>query len=199
MPTITHAAEHIGAEFHLRCGRSRIWNRLLLAIAFLSIRLRLAILAFALLSSLVVPSAAAAQEQIELEAESEQGTFIVEITWTPRDIGSANAFDMHFFDPETGVEIEDVIYDFSVYREGDREVFRRDQTATRQEFTFDRQGPYEIRLDDIEDLGEGTSLSILVTPEFPLGTLVVVAGAIGSAVLFARCDCNNIFRLIDKQ
>ena len=153
-----------------------------------------AILAFALLSSLMPFIPAAAQEQIVLEAASDQDTFTVEITWTTGDIGSANAFDMRFIEPETGVEIEDIIYDFSVYSGGDREVLRRDQTATGQEFTFDEQGPYEIRIDDIEGLGEGVEIPIQVTPEFPLGVLVVVAGAIGAAVLFARRNSNNLFR-----
>lgn len=156
--------------------------------------MRSAILAFALLSSFLASTQAAAQEQIVLEAASDQGTFTVEIAWTPGDIGSANAFDMRFIEPETGVEIEDILYDFSVYKDGDREVLRRDQTATTQEFTFDEQGPYEIRIDDIEGLGEGVEISIQVTPEFPFGALVVVAGALGAAVLFARRNSNNLFR-----
>jgi hypothetical protein len=156
--------------------------------------LRSTILAFALLSSLLTSTQAAAQEQIVLEAASDQGTFTVEITWTPGDIGSANAFDMRFIEPETGVEIEDVVYDFSVYSGGDREVLRRDQTVTRQEFTFEEQGPYEIVIDNIEGLGEGVEIPIQVTPEFPLGALVVVAGALGAAVLFERRNTNNLFR-----
>lgn len=157
-----------------------------------------AIFAFALLSSLVPFIPAAAQEQIVLEAASDQGTFIVEITWTPGDIGSANAFDMRFIEPETGIEIEDVVYDFSVYSGGDREVLRRDQSVTLQEFTFDEQGPYEIRIDDIEDLGEGVEIPIQVTPEFPLGALALAAAALGAAVLFARRNSNNLFRLHGK-
>lgn len=157
-----------------------------------------AILAFALISSLLPFIPVTAQEEIVLEAASDQGTFTVKIIWTPSDIGSANAFDIRFIEPETGVEIEDVIYDFSVYREGDREVLRREQIATRQEYTFDEQGPYEIRIDDIEGLGEGVVVPIQVTPEFPIGALVVVAGALGAAVLLARRNNNNLFRLHDR-
>ena len=156
------------------------------------------ILAFVLLSSLLPFIPAAAQEEVVLEATSDQGTFTVEITWKPSDIGSANAFDMRFIEPETGVEIEDVIYDFSVYREGAREVLRRDQTASRQEFSFDEQGRYELRIDDIEDLAEGVAVPIQVTPEFPLGALVVVAGALGATVLLTSRNNNNLFRLKDR-
>ena len=158
--------------------------------------MRSVILAFALLSSLLACTQAAAQEQIVLEAASDQGTFTVEITWTPDDIGSAHAFDIRFIEPETGEEIEDVVYDISIYSGGDREVLRRDQTATRQEFAFDETGSYEIRIDDIEGLGEQVSIPIQVTPEFPLGVLAL-AGAVGVAVLFARRNSNNLFRLHD--
>lgn len=156
--------------------------------------MRNAILAFALLSSLLACNQAAAQEQIVLEAASDQGTFMVEITWTPDDIGSANAFDIRFVEPETGEEIEDIIYDISIYSGGDREILRRDQTATRQEFTFDEPGSYEIRIDDIEGLGEGVAIPIQVTPEFPFRTLVLVAAALGGAVLVSRRYSNNLFR-----
>jgi hypothetical protein len=156
--------------------------------------LRSAILAFALLSSLLACTQAAAQEQIVLEAASDQGTFTVEITWTPDDVGSTNAFDMRFIEPETGEEVLDIVYDFSIYSGGDREVLRRDQAATRQEFAFDEPGSYQIRIDDIDGLGEGAAIPIQVTPEFPVGTVVLVAAALGGAVLVARQYGNNLFR-----
>lgn len=160
---------------------------------FIASRLRSAILAFALLSSLLACTQAEAQEQIVLEAASDQGTFTVEITWTPDDIGSSNAFVIRFIEPETGEEIEDVIYDFSIYSGGDREILRRDQTATRQEFTFDAQGSYEIRIDDIEGLGERAAIPIQVTPEFPLGVLALAAAALAGAAFVARRNSNNLF------
>lgn len=157
--------------------------------------MRYAILAFALFTSLLTFSQAAAQEQVVLQAASDQGTFMVEITWTPGDIGSANTFDIRFIEPETSEEIEDVVYDISIYKEGERETLRHDQTATRQEFTFDEPGSYEIRVDDIEGLGERVAIPIQVTPEFPLGALALAAAALGAAVLVARRNSNNLFSL----
>jgi hypothetical protein len=156
--------------------------------------LRSAILAFAIVSILLAGGQVVAQEQIVLEAPSDQGTFIVEITWTPDDIGRAHTFDIRFFEPETGEEIEEIVYDFSIYNDGSREVLRRDQTDTRQEFTFEEQGSYTIRIDDIEGLGELVAIPIQVTPEFPLGTLALIAIALGSAVLAARRYSNSLFR-----
>ncbi len=156
-------------------------------------RLRKAIFAFALLASLLACAQVAAQEQITLQAASDQGTFMVEIKWTQDDIGSANSFDIRFIEPETGEEIEDVTYDFSIYKGSDREILRHDQTATQQEFTFDEPGSYVIRIDDIEGLGEKVSIPIQVTPEFPLGAVATVAAALGVAALIARRNSNNLF------
>jgi len=150
--------------------------------------------AFAFVSLLVLSSGqAAGQEQITLKAGSDQGTFMVEITWTPEDIGSANVFDLHFIEPETGEEIEGVVYDISIYKGGDREILLRDQTATRQEFTFDNPGSYTIRIDNIEGLGERVAIPIQVTPEFPTETVALAVVALGAVVIAARRNSNNLF------
>ena len=133
--------------------------------------MRIGVFAFALLASLLPCTKAAAQEQTTLQAASDQGTFIVKIKWTQPDIGSASTFDIRFIEPETGEEIEDVIYDFSIYMGADREILLRDQTATRQEFTFDKAGSYEIKIDNIEGLGERASIPIQVTPSSRLELL----------------------------
>ncbi|MDW0140594.1 MAG: hypothetical protein QOK66_03485, partial [Nitrososphaeraceae archaeon] len=95
-----------------------------------------------------------AQEQIRLEAVTDQGTFRVEIMWISNDIGSANMFEIHFVDPDTGSEIEDIKYDISIYRDDKPEIQRLDQTSIFQEFFFEEMGSYEMRIDDIEGLGE---------------------------------------------
>jgi hypothetical protein len=64
-------------------------------------------LSLALLSSILAFQPIYAQEQIRLEAVTDQGTFKVEIMWISNDIGSANMFEIHFVDPDTGSEIED--------------------------------------------------------------------------------------------
>lgn len=151
------------------------------------------VIAFALLAILLFSAQAFAQEQVVFEATSDEGTLIVEVTWTPADIGSPHVFDMCFVEPETGVEIEDVVYDFSVYRDGDREELRRGQAVATQEFTFEEQGQYSIRIDNIEGLGEGVEIPIQVTPEFPLGMFAIVALALGAAVLFAGHYRNDLF------
>ena len=154
------------------------------------------ILSFALLSGILVFQPVYAQEeQIRLEAVSNQGTFKTEITWTSNDIGSPNKFEIHFVDPDTGSEIEDIKYDISIYRGASPEIQRLNQTSIFQEFFFEEVGSYEIRIDDIEDLGERAIIPIQVTPEFQLKLFVFTATALSIGVLAARAsNGNNLFK-----
>jgi hypothetical protein len=149
----------------------------------------------ALLSSILAFQPIYAQEQIRLEAVSDQGTFKVEIMWTSNDIGSPNNFEIYFVDPDTDSEIEGVKYDISIYRDAHPEIQRFDQTSTFQQFFFEEVGSYEIRIDDIEDLGERAIIPIQVTPEFQLRLFVFAAAALSMGVLAARAsNGNNLFR-----
>jgi hypothetical protein len=153
------------------------------------------ILYLALLSNFLAFQLIYAQEQIRLEAVSDQGTFKVEIMWTSNDIGSANNFEIYFVDPDSGSEIEGVKYDISIYRDARPEIQRFDQTSTFQEFFFEEMGSYEIRIDDIEDLGERAIIPIQVTPEFQLKVFVFAAAALSIGMLAARAsNGNNLFR-----
>ena len=154
------------------------------------------ILSFALLSGILVFQPVYAQEeQIRLEAVSNQGTLKIEITWTSNDIGSPNKFEIHFVDPDTGSEIEDIKYDISIYRGASPEIRRLNQTSIFQEFFFEEVGSYEIRIDDIEDLGERAIIPIQVTPEFQLKLFVFTVTALSIGVLAARAsNGNNLFR-----
>jgi hypothetical protein len=156
------------------------------------------ILSFALLSCILAFQPVYAQEeQIRLDAVTDQGTLKIEITWTSNDIGSANMFEIHFFDPDTGSEIEDIKYDISIYRDDrpEPEIQLLDQTSIFQEFFFEQVGSYEIRIDDIEDLGERAIIPIQVTPEFQPKVFILAASVLGIAILIARAsNGNNLFR-----
>lgn len=134
------------------------------------------------------------QEQIRLEALTDQGTFKVQIMWTSNEIGRANVFEVHFIDPDTGNEIEAVKYDISIYREVKLEVQRLDQVSTFQEFYFEDVGSYEIRINDIEDLGERATIPIQVTPEFRLDEILLTAVTLGAVFVTTVRRNNNLFR-----
>lgn len=130
---------------------------------------------------LLVPLHAFAQEQILLEAASDQDTFTVEIEWTPADIGDDNTFEIRFIEPETGKEVEDVVYDFGIEQDGSSLFTREGQTSTTQRVAFDEEGSYTIVVSNIDGLGESASFTVEVTPEFQV--LWALPGAF--AALFA--------------
>jgi hypothetical protein len=117
---------------------------------------------------LLVPLPAFAQEQITLEAASDQGTFSVKIEWTPAEIGAENTFEIHFIEPETGKEIEEVVYDFAIEQAGTTLLTREGQTSNTQRVAFSESGPYTILVSDIDGLSENASFPVQVTPEFPV-------------------------------
>ena len=154
------------------------------------------VLTFALFSCVsALQPPISAQEQIGLEAITDKGTFRVELMWTPNDIGRVNTFEIHFVDPDTGIEIEDIKYDLSIYRDDSAEIQRLDQVSTFQEIFFEEAGSYEIRMDDIEDLGERVIVPIQVTSEFQPKVFLLFIAALGIAMLAARAaNGNNLFR-----
>jgi hypothetical protein len=144
---------------------------------------------------LLASSPVAAQEQIKLEAVTEQGTFKVEIFWTPDDIGRPNLFEIHFFDPTTGIEIEETKYDISINKNDISEVERLNQISALQEFSFREPGSYQVRIDNIEGLGEGVTIHVQVTPEFHTNHLIVfVSVCIAASAMAGRINTNNLFR-----
>ena len=144
---------------------------------------------------LLVSSPVAAQEQVQLEAVTEEGTFKVEIFWTPNDIGRPNLFEIHFIDPTTGIEIEEIKYDISINKDDTSEIERLNQISALQEFSFREQGSYQLRIDDIEDLGEGVTIPIQMTTEFDTDHLIIfISVCFTASAIAGRINTNNLFR-----
>jgi hypothetical protein len=117
---------------------------------------------------ILAPLQVFAQEEIPLEAASDQNTFLVQVVWTPADIGSEHTFKIHFIEPETLKEVEDIVYDFAIEQNGEQVIRNEDQDSNVQSVTFDKPGPYTIVVENIDGLGENASFAVEVTPEFPL-------------------------------
>jgi hypothetical protein len=111
------------------------------------------------------------------ESKSDHGTFLVRMNWTQQaDLGADNIFKLKFIEPETGRELEDITYDFVVLSaDGHEEVHRKSQSAGTQAVAFSAEGPYVIRIANIDGLGEGADFNLRVTPEF--APVAIVAGA----------------------
>ncbi|UVS70550.1 hypothetical protein [Nitrososphaera viennensis] len=119
-----------------------------------------------------------------LESASDQGTFLVRMWWTQADIGADNTFEIKFVEPETGRELEDITYDFIVVSaSGQEAVHRQSQAASVQAVAFSTEGPYTIRIANIDGLGEGADFDVRVTPEFAPAAIAAAAG-IALATIF---------------
>lgn len=152
------------------------------------------ILLLALLSGTFIFQLVSAQEQIRLEGLTDKGTFKIQLFWTSNEVGSPNVFEVRFIDPATGNEIEHVKYDISIYNQGKLEIERLDQISTFQEFYFEDMGSYEVRINDIEDLGERAAIPIQVTPEFGLDVFTLSATAIVAGTLALWVYSKNLSR-----
>ena len=146
----------------------------------------IAVLAFGFL---IAP--ATAQEQTKLETSSDQGTFRIEIIWTPNELGRDHTFSFVFIEPETNSELEDIQYDFVVLQ-GEGQMLRRvDQISTEQTVRFDKVGPHTLVIEDIEGLGEDASLTIEVTPEFPAGAIIPIV--VGTLIAIFAVRSKSLF------
>lgn len=129
------------------------------------------VLAVALATLLLIPSAMA---QSVMESPSDQGTFLVRISFT-QDKLQDNAVAVTFVDSETDKEVEDITYDFAVSSDSGLLVSKTAQTATVQNVTFGSEGSYKITVSNIDGLGEGAAFDVRVTPEFPALAVAAVA------------------------
>ena len=156
--------------------------------------MRLLLAAVPILACVFLIATAVAQEQTKLNVPSDQGTFQIEVIWTPNELGRDHTFSLTFIEPETKSELEDIQYDLVVLQ-GDDQILRRvDQVTTEQKVRFDEVGPHTILIKDIEGLGEDASFTIEVTPEFPSILPIIVVLAIGIVVGVARLNNTNLFR-----
>ncbi len=136
-------------------------------------------------------------ESIALEGESTTGMFRVEVGWTPGDIGSENHFMIEIMD-EQGNHLDEATYDIVLLKDGEHldDTHRTNQTATDQHYTFEEQGSYTLRIENIDGSGESEAVEIpmQVTPEFPLGAFGIAAAALGTMVAAGRWRLSHLGR-----
>jgi hypothetical protein len=62
-----------------------------------------------------------------------------------------------------------------------------------QKFSFSDSGSYTIKISNIDGLDENVSIPIQVTPEFPVGVLMLAATIIGAMIFVTRRNSNSLF------
>lgn len=121
------------------------------------------------------------------------------IVWTPADLGQPNNFHIEIFDANQ-LESRDpmaVRFDIKIYQ-GDKYLRPAEPTGNNAvqnadfshdyTFVFLEAGSYSLAIEDIENQGEGVTIPIQVTPEFPIvtGVSIVLASTIAVVLIVSR-------------
>jgi hypothetical protein len=101
-----------------------------------------------------------------LQGISDDGVFKVMVDWKQANINKENTFDLTFIDSNSGVRIENIIYDIMLFNDDQHitESHRPDQTAKQQKFVFPDQGSYTLRFEKINNTGAGIDIPFQVLP-----------------------------------
>jgi hypothetical protein len=126
-----------------------------------------------------------------------RNSFEAKITWTPADIGQPNKFHVEIFDanqlePRSPLSIR---YDIKIYQ-GDKylspaeptgnEAVQNEDFSHDYTFVFLQEGSYVLAIEEIQHEGENIRIPIQVTPEFPLGIVLVITGLLASIIAITR-------------
>ena len=120
------------------------------------------------------------------------GKYNVDLTWVPNTLGVGDAeFIITIYDKDSGAPVQEAEYDF-VLLKGGSEVYRKSGFAQAggdfenvklfQEYV----GPLTLRIENIDQSGEYVEIPISVTPEFPLGSILVMTVLFSFVTLFAK-------------
>gem|GEM_PF-2537445 len=126
--------------------------------------------------------------------------FFIEMVFAPTVIepDKSQTFALSFFNAETGVVERNLLYDFTIVKDGQVLVNRESRSAPSgtavEDFTFneDQTGSVTVKVSNVRvfpDPGrtaEEAEFSVNVVPEFPLGIMLIATSAIAAMVLFGR-------------
>ena len=118
-----------------------------------------------------------------------EGSYSIDLTWFPSSISTneQTEFVMTVKDKENR-PIPQSSFDFVILQKGN-EVFRQKASApaggTYVDYTFlkEQEGPTTLRIENINHSSETVELTVIVTPEFPVGASIAMAFGIGIVML----------------
>lgn len=119
------------------------------------------------------------------------GKYNVDLTWIPNTLGIGDAeFIITIYDKETGFPVPQAEYDFVLVKD-DKEVFRKSGFAQAGgsfesiKLSEEHVGPLTLRLVEIDGSNEFVEIPIVVTPEFPFGSILTMTALFSCVILFA--------------
>ena len=120
------------------------------------------------------------------------GKYNVDLTWVPNTLGIGDAeFIITIYDKDSGAPVQEAEYDF-VLLKGGSEVYRKSGFAQaggnfeNVKLFQEHVGPLTLRIENIDQSGEYVEIPISVTPEFPIGSILVMTVLFSFVKLFAK-------------
>ncbi|MBI3253615.1 MAG: hypothetical protein HYZ56_02700 [Nitrosopumilales archaeon] len=126
------------------------------------------------------------------------GQYYVDLTWFPSDlrINEDSEFVITIYDKTTGQPVPEAEYDF-VLLNGNQEILRKGGYAKaggsfeNHVFSENDLGLMTLRIENIDESLEFVEIPLSVTPEFPVGSLIVFFIVFSSMFLFFRFMVNK--------
>jgi hypothetical protein len=127
------------------------------------------------------------------KSDGSEGNYLVDITWfsSPLQIYEQSEFILTIYDKETLLPVYDAKYDFVLVTDS-QEIFRKSGLASAggsfENYRFAEKdlGSATLRIENINNSGEFVELPINVTPEFPLGVILILPVFLFGIILFCR-------------
>ena len=134
--------------------------------------------------------------QTSLKSNGDTGNYFVDITWfsSPLQLYEQSEFVLTIYDKETLLPVYDAKYDFVLINADNQEIFCKSGFASAggsfENYRFAEKdlGSTVLRIENINNSGEFVELPINVTPEFPLGVVLILPIFLFGVVLFSRSN-----------
>lgn len=128
-----------------------------------------------------------------LGKDGSEGKYNVDLTWIPENLQPGEAeFILTIYD-QSLQPVPNAEYDF-VLVQNEQEIIRKSNVASAggsfEDVTFfeGNKGPITLKIENIDQSGESVSLPIMVTPEFPLGWILVLGVMFFMIILIPKMD-----------
>lgn len=136
--------------------------------------------------------------QTSLKSNGDTGNYFVDITWfsSPLQLYEQSEFILTIYDKETLLPVSNAEYDFVLVNADKEEIFRKSGLASAggsfENYRFAEKdlGSTMLRIENINNSDEFVELPINVTPEFPLGVILILPLSLFGIVLFSRLRNN---------
>lgn len=131
-----------------------------------------------------------------LTQDGTMGNYGVDLTWIPENLQPGEAeFIMTIYDKNLQ-PVPKAEYDFVLIQNG-QEIQRKSHVASAggsfEDVTFfeGNKGPLTLRIENIDQSGEYIEIPIMVTPEFPLGWILILCAMLSAGIIISRIAKNG--------